>query len=241
MMVSVSANASQESQHISHPRCVHTVTDRFSVSNAYLINDDRMCLVDPVSEIQVRLLAKYIQKFLHRSPSDIDLIVLTHLHQDHAAGIRAARRICNAPVAASPAILTQQEPHVFPKRPVVPSGIPFYHEPFSPQYMYQAQLVNIWLRDVGGLPFHENWRVIASPGYAPSCLCLYNPFTHELLSGDTIVTIEGHTPLLRRGRDRRQHHETLRVLRSLPVHYLYPGHGQQVIGMTPLANIRIEW
>jgi len=237
-MVSVSANASQdESQHMSHPRCVHTITDRFSVSNAYLINEDRMCLVDPVSEIQVRLLAHYIQKFLHRSPSDIDLIVLTHLHQDHATGIQAARRICNAPVAALPAIPTQQESHVLPKRPAMPPGILFY----PPQYMYQTQLVNIWLRDVGSLPFHEEWRIVASPGYAPSSLCLYNPFTHELLSGDTLVTLEGHTPLLRRGKDRHQLHETLRVLRSLPVHYLYPGHGQQVIGMTPLAHVHIEW
>ncbi len=240
-MVSVSANASQdESQHISHPRCVHTVTDRSSVSNAYLINGNRMCLVDPVSEIQVRLLAKYIQKFLHRSPSDIDLIVLTHLHQDHAVGIQAAQRICNAPVAALPAILTQQEPHIFPKRPATSPAIQFYPESFSSQYMYQTQLVNIWLHDVGGLPFHEHWRVIASPDYAPSCFCLYNPFTHELLSGDTVITIEGHIPLLRRGRDRRQHHETLRVLRSLPVYYLYPAHGQQVIGMAPLAHVRIE-
>ena len=35
------------------------------------------------------------------TPTDIDLIVLTHLHPDHTAGVDFLRRTCTLPVAAS--------------------------------------------------------------------------------------------------------------------------------------------
>lgn len=240
-MFTASVDTAQgSSQHALRPRRVHTITDRFSVSNTYLIQDERLLVVDPGSELSVRLLTHYIQKFLHRSPADIDLIVLTSMHQDHIRGIEVLQRICNAPVAASSAALTiTQTEHqkAFPKRVYTFSGA---IDTFQPLHIQQAKFVNIWLQDVGGLPLHPEWRVIASPGHTPESLCLYNPFTSELLSGDTIVTIENGTPLLRRGINRPQLAETLRVLRSLPVHYLYPGHGRQLIGEMPLAHVRVE-
>ena len=106
-MFTVSANTSDDAaQHALRPRCVHTITDRFSMSNTYVIDDTRLIVVDPGSALNVRQLTIYLQKFLHRSPADIDLIVLTNMHQDSTSGIESLRRICTAPVAASSAALT---------------------------------------------------------------------------------------------------------------------------------------
>jgi len=82
-------------------------------------------------------------------------------------------------------------------------GVLHHLDLFAPAYERQAQLVDIWLEDVAGLPNHPDWRVIASPGHTPESLCLYNPFSHELLCGDTVVTIEGGTTLVRGGIHRR--------------------------------------
>ncbi len=243
-MVTVSTDTSQnESHYASRPRCVHTVTDRFSVSNAYLIHENRLIVVDPVSDIQVQLLARYIQTFLHRSPADIDMIILTHLQQDHSNGLQALRRICSAPVAASSAAfaLTQQEASMPLQRAGRFAGIYYSAESLAPLYIHQLRYVTTWLQDVGGIPLHSDWRIIASPGRSPGSLCLFNPFTHELLSGNTLLTTEGHTPVLQRGGNRSQLHETLRVLRSLPVRYLYPAHGPQMVGLTPLSYVQVEW
>ncbi|GAC1390344.1 MAG: hypothetical protein NVS4B11_04910 [Ktedonobacteraceae bacterium] len=238
-MFTASVNAAQDqSQHAPSPRQVHTITDRFSTSNTYLINDGRLFVVDPCSDVNVRLLTNYIQKFLHRSLADIDLIVLTHLHPDLTRGVEVLRRICNAPIAAS-AVLAQQH-DVLPKAMHMLPETLQHRDMFPLPYTQLARLVHFWLQDVGGLPLHPDWRVIASPGRAPANLCLYNPFTSELLCGDTIITIEGRAPLLRRGTNRRQLDEILRVLRSLPVHYVYPGHGRQVMGQTPLAHVQLE-
>lgn len=219
------------------------------MANTYLIYEEHIAVVDPGSELNVRLLSNYIQRFLHHVPTDIDLIVLTHLHPDHTAGVEALRQICRAPVAASAAVrqLAQSEQQ---KGSVLPGLTHFagqmlpgtlqHFDLFPPSYARQVKLVDRWLEDSSGLPFHPNWHVIASPGHTPESLCLYNPSTYELLCGDTVITIEGGAPLLRSGITCRQLTETLRVLRSLEVHYLYPGHGRPILSRNPLNNVEIE-
>lgn len=241
------------------PRHVHNITDRFSMANTYLIDDGRLIVVDPGSVLNVRLTLDYLQRFLHRSPADIDLIVLTHLHPDHTAGVETLRQFCRAPVAASIVAhymlqkrrgenlqLDEQRSahidHLFGLalgqhgRP----GILHHLDLFNPNYEQQAQMVDFWLEDVTGLPEHTNWRVIASPGRTPESLCLYNPFSYELICGDTVVTVEGGTVLVRGGTNRRQLEHTLNALRDLKVFYLYPGHGRPVLARRALMNAHVE-
>ncbi|WP_160145836.1 MBL fold metallo-hydrolase [Dictyobacter aurantiacus] len=232
-----------------HARRVHTITDRFSMANTYLINEERMVVVDPGTELNVRQLQSYLQHFLHRPLQQIDLIVLTHLHPDHTSGVEMLRSICDAPVAASAVarnLIMQQRGELHSSSIAhlaehILTG-PLQHvDLFPPVYERQYKLVDIWLEDVEGLPGHPEWRVISSPGHTPDSLCLYNPFSQELLCGDTVITIQGGAPLLRGSANRRQLHETLRVLRSLQVHYLYPGHGRPILALHPLTNIDVEW
>ncbi|GHO88748.1 hypothetical protein KSZ_67540 [Dictyobacter formicarum] len=240
---------SSDREHMLHARRVHTITDRFSMANTYLIDEERMVVVDPGTELNVQQLQFYLQHFLHRPLQQIDLIVLTHLHPDHTSGVEMLRRICGAPVAASAVarnLILQQHGELHSSSIAhlaehILAG-PLQHvDLFPPVYERQYKLVDIWLEDVAGLPGHPEWRVISSPGHTPDSLCLYNPFTQELLCGDTVITIQGGAPLLRGSANRRQLNETLRVLRSLQVHYLYPGHGRPILALHPLTNIDVEW
>lgn len=231
------------------PRQVHTVTDRFSMSNTYLLDDEHLIVVDPGSELNVHLTQQYIQRILQRSLSDVNLIVLTHLHADHTAGVQEMRRLSHAPVAASSAVLNlvqnEREGWVMPKishlaEQVLPG--PLHHlDLFPPLYAEQMNLVDIWLNEAATLPGHTSWNVLLSPGHTPDSLCLYNPSTWELLCGDTVITIGGGAPLLRAGSNRRQLEATLRTLRSLQVFYLYPGHGRPILARRPLSNVDVEW
>ena len=240
------------------PRHVHTITDRFSMANTYLINEERMIVVDPGSVLNAQLLLSYLKRFLHRQPEDIDLIVLTHLHPDHTAGADALRKATRAPIAACDAArhiargvatgraggggsgvmgVSQFVGQMFSQARL--PGVLHHLDLFAPAYERQAQLVDIWLEDVGGLPNHLDWRVIASPGHTPESLCLYNPFSYELLCGDTLITLDGGTALVRGGANRRQLQQTIHTLESLKVYYLYPGHGRPVLSMRALAHV--EW
>lgn len=233
------------------PPHVHIITDRFSMANTYLINDERLVVVDPGSVLNVQLLLSYLQRFLQRRPEDIDLIVLTHLHPDHTSGADTLRKAVGAPIAASNAAqhiarelatgsvtgVSQFTGQMFSQAYL--SGVLHHLDLFAPAYERQAKLVDIWLEDVGGLPNHLNWRVIASPGHTPESLCLYNPFSHELVSGDTLITLDSGTAMVRGGANRRQLQQTMDTLKSLKVYYLYPGHGRPILSMRALA--RVEW
>jgi hydroxyacylglutathione hydrolase len=231
------------------PRQVHTITDRFSMSNTYLLDDQQLVMVDPGSELNVHLSQHYIQHFLRRTLADVDLIVLTHLHADHTAGVQEMRRLSHAPVAASSAVLNlvqdRREGWVMPKishlaEQVLPG--PLHHlDLFPPLYAEQMKLVDLWLNEATALPGHPSWNVLLSPGHTPDSLCLYNPSTWELLCGDTVITIGGGAPLLRSGSNRRQLEATLRTLRNLQVFYLYPGHGRPILARRPLSNVDVEW
>ncbi|GCE47590.1 glyoxylase-like metal-dependent hydrolase (beta-lactamase superfamily II) [Thermosporothrix hazakensis] len=230
------------------PRQVHTITDRYSVANTFLLDDGKLIVVDPGSDTSVRLLLTYIQRFLKRSVSDIDLIVLTHLHEPHLAGLSLLRRYCQAPVAASAIIRTlaqEERGSIFPYFSHMAEKLLSHAAPhvdlLPPSYSAHLHWVELWLDDVSGLPEHPDWRVIASPGHTPESICLYNPFTLELLCGDTISTVEGHGPLLHVGANRQRLYETFQVLRELPVRYLYPGHGRPILAMHPLQHTEIQW
>ena len=233
------------------PRHVHIITDRFSMANTYLISEERMIVVDPGSVLNAQLLLTYLQRFLHRKPEDIDLIVLTHLHPDHTAGADALRKATHAPIAACNTAqqiarevaaggvmgVSHFVGQVFSQARL--PGVLHHLDLFAPAYERQAQLVDIWLEDVSGLPNHLDWRVIASPGHTPESLCLYNPFSYELLCGDTLITLDGGTALVRGGTNRRQLQQTMQTLESLKVYYLYPGHGRPILSMHALAHV--EW
>ncbi len=229
---------------------VHTITDRFSMANTYLINDERVVIVDPGSESNAHSALDYLRRFLHRSPADVDLVVLTHLHLDHTAGVTSLRQACGAAVAASAAArqLAESKPRVNRVVPgvthfasqVLPGAL-HHLDLFPPEYEQQIKMVDVWLEDAAGVPRHPTWRVIASPGHTPESLCLYNPFTYELICGDTVITLEGGGSLVRGGTNRRQLEETLWTLRSLQVYYLYPGHGRQIISKHALTTMQLEW
>jgi len=231
-------------------RCVHTITDRFSLANTYLVNTERLFIVDPGSELNARLTLTYLQRFLRRSADEVDLIVLTHLHPDHTDGVAYLRRECRVPVAASVVAqqLVQSEqqgqvnrviPHVTHLAGQMLPGTLHHFDLFPPNYSVQAKMVDLWLEDVAGLPYHADWRVIASPGHTPESLCLYNPFTYELLCGDTLITMEGGSPLIGGTTNRRQLHETLHTLRSLEIRYLYPGHGRPILSPRPFQDMPV--
>lgn len=249
-MVTASESEAQSARgpFIPRERCVHTITDRVSMANTYLVNSERIIVVDPGSDLNVRLALDYLRRFLRRSPGDIDLIVLTHLHPDHTDGVTALRRECDAPVATSIVARQLAEDERLGNR-VIPRithlagqilpGALHHFDLFPPNYSSQCKIVDLWLENVAGLPGHSDWRVIASPGHTPESLCLYNPFSYELLCGDTLITLEGGSPLLGGTTNRRELNETLHTLKSLEIHYLYPGHGRPILSMHPLANLPV--
>jgi glyoxylase-like metal-dependent hydrolase (beta-lactamase superfamily II) len=195
----------------------------------------------------------YVERFLKRSPSDIDLIVLTSQETNQSGGIETLRSYCTAPVAAL-ARTRGRTSSTNDRRPAgngdggtLPIPLAFRAgELFSLDALLtltnpHLRQVSTWLHDVGGLPRHEDWRVIATGGAARGHFCLYNPFSWELIGGAAMSTTEGGMPILHASGDPRGQQETLRVLRDLQIYYLYPGQGKPLLAHNAAAQIRLDW
>lgn len=222
------------------PRQIHTITDRFAMANTYLIVGEQLIVVDPWSELNVHLLDKYLEIVLKRALTDIGLVVLTNLHGDQAPALALLRRHSSTvPIAAAAAMqrLVSSRAEMLG----VFSPAHWHGSMLPPAFEQQLRFVDTWLEDVEGLPVDRQWRIIASPGHSPDSLCLYNPFTTELLAGDTIISVEQHRVVLRNGSDRQQVEQLRHLLHSLTVHYIYPAHGRPILGEHPLQYLRREW
>jgi glyoxylase-like metal-dependent hydrolase (beta-lactamase superfamily II) len=241
---------SQPAVSLLRPRQVHVLTDRFSMSNSYLVRSKHYVLVNPHSALHVRMLAEYLQRFLSLSINDIELVVLTQLSTDYSLALDLFRHTNPVPVYASAAAIELQKGLLSAKRASsfishwanqAQPGNWNHLERYLPFYERQTRRVNGWLETVDALPDLPDWRVLPYPAYSPESILLYNPFTAELVAGEAIVTTESGELILRGSRQRRLFDESLALLRRLQIHYIYPGHGRPLLALQPFKRVRSEW
>lgn len=227
---------------------VHTITDRFSLANTYIINDGELVVIDPASPQQARAVISYIRYFLQRDEADIGLIVLTHFHSDQVAGAFTLQERTGARIAASDSARSApglcrsflRQALVSGVRRVVRRVMPESLQQlglFPRQYKALCARVDYWLLDEEGLPGHPYWKVLAAPGHMPESLCLYNALSGELLCGETLTTAKRSATQARSMRDARALHLALARLRRLPVRFLFPGHGRPLLAASALAYL----
>ncbi|NLM30437.1 MAG: MBL fold metallo-hydrolase [Methanomicrobiales archaeon] len=143
----------------------------------------------------------------------IETIVITHAHYDHIAHLREIVRICGDPAvsiheadAAGLADDARSLSLLFGARS--PGIVP-----------------DVILRDgdrVGSL------HVIHTPGHTPGGICLYDPETWVLFSGDTVFCGGSFGRYDFPGGDRVALAASIERLTELDVEGLYPGHGEPV-------------
>ena len=227
---------------------VHTITDRFSLANTYIINDGELVIVDPASPQQVQALISYVRYFLQRDEADIGLIVLTHFHRDQIAGAFALQERTGARIAVSDAARSVpgsrrfllRQAVVTRIRRVINRALPGSFQPlelFPRHYKALCASVDYWLLDDDGLPGHPYWKVLATPGYTPESLCLYNTLSGELLSGEMVTTTRRSAVRTRPIHDSQTLQLAFARLRHLPVRCLFPGHGRPLLAASPLAQL----
>jgi glyoxylase-like metal-dependent hydrolase (beta-lactamase superfamily II)/8-oxo-dGTP pyrophosphatase MutT (NUDIX family) len=169
-------------------------------TNAYLIGDREMALVDPGSgepEELERLFA--LIELLASDDRRVQVVLLTHHHPDHVGGVEAVRERYHVPVGAHP----ETAKHVRVDFSIADGQwIPLVHQ------------LDDW-----------NLQAIHTPGHARGHLCFHHARTGSLFSGDHVVGGAGTVIVDPPEGDMADYLASLERLARLGAGTLFPGHG----------------
>ncbi len=180
-------------------------------ANCYLLLDEKKAIIDVGGDVQFILNA--IRR--HIDPRELDYVILTHSHYDHAAAAGYLKEIAKIAIHRDEyALLKAQNftSYLF--------GVSF--KPFEPDIVLKGGEVF----ELGELSL----EVIHTPGHSPGSICLYEPEKKWLFSGDTVFAYGSFGRVDLPGGSARQLIESLEKLSKLDVENLYPGHEEIVEG-----------
>ena len=186
---------------------VINVNGVFYDSNAYLLAAKRKTLVDAGIDGS---------RVLESLPSDLELIILTHCHYDHVAAVPEIVKATGAKVAMHEA------------------DIPFIKsDKINCAAMFGSQStplkIDIVLKDGDEIDLGDmKLQVIHTPGHTPGSICLYEPVSKTLFTGDTVFEDGGfgRTDI---GGNPEHMLSSLERLTKYDVTALYSGHGNAVV------------
>jgi len=164
-------------------------------SSVFLLEGRSLVLVDAGPRGSGSRILRYL-RHIGRSPRELDLIVLTHYHPDHAGGAAELARLARAPIAAHVAEAPYLRGEIGMPNPFVRhQALAAAASPLLPWIMPQPVRVDVELEDGDGLPGLEGLRVVHTPGHTPGSISLYAPARRLLLVGDALEWKRGELRL----------------------------------------------
>jgi glyoxylase-like metal-dependent hydrolase (beta-lactamase superfamily II) len=162
---------------------VHRV--RVTGSSVFLLEGPRVTLVDSGPRGSGARILRYL-RHIGRSPRELDTIVLTHYHPDHAGGAAELLELTDARLAAHMVEAPYLRGDLAMPNPIRHQALAAAAKPLLPWLMPQPMPVDLPLHDGDELPALGGLRVVHTPGHTPGSICLSSRRRGLLLVGDAL-------------------------------------------------------
>lgn len=209
--------------------------------SAYLINEEKKALVDTGPATSANIVLEGIKKVGVR-PEDIDYIIVTHIHLDHAGG--AGVLVRDMP-RAKVVVHHKGSKHMVNPERLISSVIAAQGEEAMVRYgevvpIETDRVKPVYDGDVLKLGESQLLQFIDAPGHAPHELCIHESRNNGLFTGDAAgiyVTSEVSLPVTPPPNfDAELYIDTLERLMKLKVNMIYVAH----FGMSNKAQERLQ-
>ena len=226
--------------------------------NAFLMKGDALSLVDAGPKTPEAYAAlEHGLKEAGYSFNDIEQVILTHHHPDHAGWIDAFDQATVLGHTYNDLWLKRDDAFfkyhdAFYLERLIEEGVPeeylFWVKRMKRSVVLMGDRpLDRLLAEGDALPGHEGWTVMETPGHAQSHLVFWNEQTGEMIGGDLVLKKVSSNPLIeppldpKMGRPRSllQYNSSLKRLLTLPVDIIYSGHGNEVRNIHALIESRL--
>lgn len=166
------------------------------IENIYLVEDQAgLMLLDGCSRADVETVCRYITAEIGQSLSALKLIVVTHMHPDHAGGARLLQQRSGALLACHPKApgwyrgIAGRAAHAIDVAltwwVAGKLGKPKRHIWYTPTLQPDVRL-----SDEQRLPIFDDWQVIYTPGHTNHDISLLHRPSQQIYVADLIVSVK---------------------------------------------------
>lgn len=166
------------------------------MSNIYLLEyENGFLMLDCGLRTDIGRIEAYFRA-IGRSPADIKLLVVTHLHPDHAGSAVELRKKYGIPLAASPHIDRWYAGPGGAIQHIIDcylTRMALVHTGKSGKGIFFSRMVrpDFHLQDEMNLPYFEDWRVLLIAGHTTHDVALYHEQEKMLYPADYICHVKG--------------------------------------------------
>lgn len=167
------------------------------IQSIYLVEyKDKLMLLDGCCRADCQSVIEYITDSLKRPLSDLKLIVVTHMHPDHAGGAAKLRNLTGAKIACSnvPGQWYQGvDGFMMHLTDILLARWVASRKGKKQSWMWYARYIkaDYYLPDGVMLPHFEQWTVHHSPGHTDRDLCLFHQPSELVYVADLMVKVKG--------------------------------------------------
>lgn len=165
------------------------------IQSSYLaVYPDKIMLLDGCCRADVPMVLDYIKSTLKRPATDLKVVVVTHMHPDHAGGASALRKATGclivsadkpkpwyAGISGKAMYLTDIAlAHYVARRTQRP-----YANLWYPTHLHP----DITVKEGDCIPSFEEWQVLETPGHTDRDLSLFHLSTRQVYTADLIIKL----------------------------------------------------
>lgn len=227
--------------------------------NAYLVKGESLTLIDagPKTEEALTALTFGIKEAGYNL-EDIEQVVLTHHHPDHAGWTDAFDQATILGHKYNQVWMTRDEEFLqyhdqFYLQCLKEEGVPeeyfrWVEKMRRPLNLLGNRPLDSFLYDGDILPGHPDFQVLETLGHAQSHLAFWSESSKVLIGGDLILEKISSNPLIEpptdaneeRPKSMLQYNASLKKIQQLPIEKVFSGHGNEVYNIQELVTTRLE-